>query len=81
MTVIMITSMLTRASVLALASCSLLVREHCKTIVKIRTLAISLYKERGYEIPSMKTTMTALLSVSSQRKGVVGNEGNSADKT
>ena len=82
MTVMMITTMLTSARVLALASCKFVSRRVWKPSVEgWHTLAISLYKERGYEMPSMKTTMTARLSVSSQRKGVVGSEGKSAAKT
>ncbi len=47
----------------------------------VYTLEISRYKERGYETPRMKIMITARLSVRSQRKGTLCNEGNTADKT
>lgn len=45
------------------------------------TFAISRYKERGYDTPSMKMTMTALRSARSHRKGVLVKEGNNAVMT
>lgn len=42
------------------------------------TLAMSRYKERGYEIPRMNMIITARLSVRSHRNGCLDSDGNNA---
>lgn len=42
---------------------------------------MSLYSEKGYEMPMMKRTITALRSVRSHRKWLFSREGKRADIT